>query len=124
MYSLEKKKEVMEYLINIGIEGLRRVLSNKGFTVSDSIKESIDDYNLTNNPILQYLSEEGVRRSDLLGEEVKEFYRQYQAFCYSNGYSPVAQKEFTRQVCLRFDGIRVVNARINQKVVRAFCGNA
>ena len=119
-----RSEEVMEYLINIGIEGLRRVLSNKGFTVSDSIKESIDDYNLTNNPILQYLSEEGVRRSDLLGEEVKEFYRQYQAFCYSNGYSPVAQKEFTRQVCLRFDGVRVVNARINQKVVRAFCGNA
>ena len=119
-----RSEEVMEYLINIGIEGLRRVLSNKGFTVSDSIKESIDDYNLTNNPILQYLSEEGVRRSDLLGEEVKEFYRQYQAFCYSNGYSPVAQKEFTRQVCLHFDGIRVVNARINQKVVRAFCGNA
>lgn len=119
-----RSEEVMEYLINIGIEGLRRVLSNKGFTVSNSIKESIDDYNLTNNPILQYLSEEGVRRSDLLGEEVKEFYRQYQAFCYSNGYSPVAQKEFTRQVCLRFDGIRVVNARINQKVVRAFCGNA
>lgn len=119
-----RSEEVMEYLINIGIEGLRRVLSNKGFTVSNSIKESIDDYNLTNNPILQYLSEEGVRRSDLLGEEVKKFYRQYQAFCYSNGYSPVAQKEFTRQVCLRFDGIRVVNARINQKVVRAFCGNA
>lgn len=119
-----RSEEVMEYLINIGIEGLRRVLSNKGFTVSDSIKESIDDYNLTNNPILQYLSEEGVRRADLLGEEVKEFYRQYQAFCYSNGYSPVAQKEFTRQVCLKFDGIRVVNARINQKVVRAFCGNA
>ena len=49
------KPEVMRYLIRIGIEGLKRILANQKFTVSDKVEKALSEYEENNNPILLFL---------------------------------------------------------------------
>ncbi|MEG1336018.1 MAG: phage/plasmid primase, P4 family, partial [Clostridiales bacterium] len=52
-----RSQEVMEYLIQLGIKGLKRVLLNRGFTSSDKVAKEIDEYEETNNPIIGFINE-------------------------------------------------------------------
>lgn len=45
----------MEYLINVGIEGLKRVLKNKGFSETEETKKLIKEFNENNNPVIEYV---------------------------------------------------------------------
>ena len=45
----------MEYLIKIGIEGLKRVLNNKGFSETAETKQLIKEFNENNNPVIEYV---------------------------------------------------------------------
>lgn len=49
--------EVMEYLINLGIVGLKRVLTNRAFTASAKVQKAMDEYEENNNPILGFFKE-------------------------------------------------------------------
>lgn len=56
-YFLDKIKnpECMEYLIKVGIEGLKRVLKNKGFSETQETKQLLKEFNENNNPIIEYV---------------------------------------------------------------------
>lgn len=56
-YFLDKIKnaECMEYLINVGVEGLKRVLKNKGFSESEETKQLLKEFNENNNPVIEYV---------------------------------------------------------------------
>lgn len=45
----------MEYLIKIGIEGLKRVLSNKKFSETKKTDELLDKFNKNNNPLFEFV---------------------------------------------------------------------
>lgn len=48
-------QECMEYLIKIGVMGLKRVLENRGFTETEETQKLIEDFNKNNNPVLEYV---------------------------------------------------------------------
>jgi Predicted ATPase len=48
------QEDVLEYLILLGIEGLKRVLHNQSFTKSKKVTKSIEEYEEANNPILLF----------------------------------------------------------------------
>lgn len=50
-----KSRECMEYLIYIGIEGLKRVLKNKGFSETEETKQLLKEFNENNNPIFEFV---------------------------------------------------------------------
>src|SRR5690606_10564240 len=52
-----RDKECMEYLIKIGLEGLKRVLKNQQFTKSDRVEKELQEYEESNNPILGFFKE-------------------------------------------------------------------
>lgn len=56
-YFLDKAKtrESMEYLIKVGIAGLKRVIKNKGFSETEETKELLKEFNKNNNPVLEYI---------------------------------------------------------------------
>lgn len=39
----------MEYLIHVALYGLKRVLSNNGFTISEKVQEELNEYSEQNN---------------------------------------------------------------------------
>lgn len=50
-----KSRECMEYLIIVGLKGLKRVLKNKRFSETQDTQKLLKDFNKNNNPILEYI---------------------------------------------------------------------
>lgn len=107
--------EPMEYLINIGIKGLLRVLNNQKFTTSIIVNKAIQDYEETNNPILLFFKE-GPKIED---EPTNTVYRSYYEFCMINNFQPLSNIEFSKQI-KKYYGMEIVNKTINKKKYRVF----
>lgn len=88
-----KTKEAMEYLIQIGLDGLFDVLSDNGFTESAKVEEAIQEYEEDNNPIILFLKD-----AEIVGRFTNDVYKEYQVFCLENGYSPYTLTMFSRTI--------------------------
>ena len=114
-YKLQTE-ECMEYLIQIGLGGLQRVLENQQFTMCDKIQKEIDDYNKTNNPILLFLD---IYDNDLEGKPARDVYGAYCVFCDDNKYLPMSNIEFSRQIHKMLN-LSVVSKTVKGKKSRVF----
>ena len=96
-YKLQSQEHV-QYMIKLGIEGLRRVLAdNRGFTKSRLVQQQLQEYNEENNPLLGFLKDLDVE-ADILNVPTEDVYRRYTVFCNENGFTPVGHTVFSRQV--------------------------
>lgn len=111
-------KSSLEYLINIGINGLKRVLNKNSFTECEAVIKELNEYNRMNNPILDFFGE--IEEKDLICESVTDWYAKYHDFCLSNNLQSVSRIEFSRQVKQHFKNIKIEPKRINGKVQRMF----
>lgn len=109
------RREAMEYLIQIGLNGLRRILENQGFTTSHKVERSLQEYDEENNPILLFLKED----TKIEDESCKVVYQNYSEFCMMNKYTPLSNIEFSKQITKRL-GLKTVNKRVNKKQTRVF----
>lgn len=91
-----KTQEVAEYLIRIGLEGLKRVLDHQGFTDSQKVTDQVDQFEKDNNPILLFL--EDVPEEEILNHTTKEVYARYDTFCNDNGFQRIALQTFTKEI--------------------------
>ena len=107
--------EVMEYLIQIGIAGLKRILQNQKFTASEKVDKALVEYEENNNPILLFFREE----PKIYNESTRVVYQDYYSFCVSNNYSPMSNIEFSKQVKKYYD-VEIVSKTINSKKYRIF----
>ena len=99
-------RESMEYLIRLGMEGLRRVRANNRYSINDAIDSELKDMDILNNPILQFLDDSDT--SLIINHSTEEVYGEYTRYCIESGMKPVARNSFVRQV----------NQRLNTDVVR------
>ena len=86
----------MEYMIQLGLGGLKRVLKNKDFTKSKDVERTIEEYRIESNPLLSFLDEAGA--DAVVNEPVKAVYFKYREFCITNQFEPLNRIEFSRQV--------------------------
>lgn len=112
-----RDESVMEYLVQLGIQGLKRVLENQGFTTNDKVQENLKEYEENNNPILIFLQD--LEESDVIGKQTKYIYQKYAEFCISNSYQQLSNIEFSKQVKKFFD-CNIEVTRENGKSVRVF----
>ena len=91
-----KKQDVAEYLIQLGIQGLERVLANQGFTESQKVTDEVDNFERDNNPILLFLEE--VEEDEILNHETKEVFARYDTFCHESGFQRIAMQTFTKEI--------------------------
>lgn len=109
------KKSSLEYLIKLGVDGLKRVLKNKSFTKSEKVQKELEEYEKNNNPILLFFDE--VNKEEIINESVPDVYRMYTVFCSENNFSPFSKIEFGRNVSSYYGLVTKVR-RINGKVIR------
>ena len=109
------QEDALEYLIQLGIQGLKRVLDNQSFTESEKVKASIDEYNETNNPILLFFKED----IKIVNEPTNEVYKKYNEFCLANSFTPMSNIEFSKQAKKHF-GLEIKSKSINGKKYRVF----
>ena len=107
----------MEYLIQIGIAGLRRVLSTRKFTGSSKVEKELSEFEKNNNPVLMFF--EDLRISDINGQPTKDVYLAYQVFCAENKFTPMSNIEFSKQIN-KYYGVEVGQKRIDGKIYKIF----
>ena len=105
--------EAMEYLLNISLGGLKRVIKNNGFTEVSSVETEIKEYEKRNNPVVAFLDE-----NEIEGELTKEIHLRYSTWCYENGLKPLSRIQFSREVCKQ--GYKTEQQRIDNKRTSVF----
>ena len=94
-------EDSMEYLINIGIKGLKRVLKNKKFTESEYTNREFEEYKNEIDPVDEYL--ETLNRDMIINETVKVLFNEYTQYCISEGYDSVSNIAFSKKVATKFN---------------------
>lgn len=109
-----RQQDCMEYMIQLGLEGLKRVLDVNGFTESEKVQKELEEYELQNNPILAFLQEND--KLDIINRETKEVHRQYKCWCAENGFMEMTLSNFSKELNKRL-GLSVKRVRLDGKQV-------
>ena len=115
-YELIEQSSI-EYLIKLGVEGLKRIIDNQGFTKSEKVQQQVDEYENENNPIKAFIDDCGV---DLIeNEPTADVYKRYQVFCAENSMQPMSNIVFSKQINKRL-GFEINVVKLNGKTRRIF----
>ena len=112
-----RSNEAMEYLIQLGLTGLKRVLENRKFTNSKRVEKELEEYEENNNPILTFFKE--TSEDEIINESTKDVYKKYNEFCLANNFTPLSNIEFSRKVNKYFD-LEIISKTIKGKTYRIF----
>lgn len=97
-----RTESAMEYLIQLGLDGLKRVLANNGFTVCEKVQAELDEYNEQNNPVIGFFRDLDIE-ADVVNQPTSDVYVSYKVYCNINGYSPIAANSFGKYVKKEFN---------------------
>lgn len=110
-----RSEESIKYLICIGINALSNVLERKRFTVSESVQKELKEYEENNNPVLLFFAED----PKIVDEPTRTVYRKYSEFCTMNGFQPISNIEFSKQVRKQYK-MDIVVRKIRGTAYRVF----
>ena len=112
-------QESMEYLIQIGLQGLKRVLETRQYSTNEAMQEELQEYEETNNPVIGFFREAENDEVKIEDEVTSVVYRKYNEWCLSNSLQPLSNGEFSKQVKKHF-GFKIADRRVNGKKCRIF----
>lgn len=115
-----RSQESMEYLIQLGLKGLKRILETKKFSESEKVQKELEEYEESNNPVLGFIKE--IELSDdfkIENEPTSEVYKRYQEYCLANNLQPMSNIEFSKQIN-RILNMQVTIKRVGNKTYRVF----
>jgi len=112
-----REQECIEYLILLGLSGLKRVIKNQKFTQSTRVEQELEEYEETNNPIIGFFKEVG--KDEIENEPTNQIYKRYQEYCLANNLQPLSNIEFSKQVKKKFN-FEIVDKKIDGKKYRIF----
>ena len=111
-------EEAMEYLIQVALDGLKRVLVANGFSVSSKVQEELEKYHEKNDPVIGFIKELDLE-IDIINQPSKEVYTRYKIYCNDNNLTPLAHNAFSESLSRNY-GIVTKTAKINGKSVKVF----
>ena len=94
-------EEVAEYLIQIGLAGLKRVLKNKAFTETAEGKKELEAFDERNNPIIKFCKELTI--DDVENKIIQDVFVRYLLWCEEEGCLKLGKGEFTKFINKTFD---------------------
>ena len=112
-----KEQEVMEYLVRLGVEALKRIIEQRKFSYSEKVDDALKEYETENNPVLMFLDEVG--QSGIENQLTDEVYRRYKVFCIENGYSEMTKTTFSKEVNRKL-GLITKLRKLDGKVFRIY----
>lgn len=107
-----REKSAIEYLILLGLEGLKRVLDQKHFTESEQVQKQLEEYAKNNNPVMLFFDKKD--RDYFLHEPTLAIYEEYKRFCFDRGYVKLAHNEFSKRAKKHFD-LEIKTRRVKDK---------
>lgn len=107
--------EAIQYLLAIAIEGLRRVIFNRGFTKSNVGEAEKTEYIKLNNNVIEWFEYE----PKIENESIQDVYLAYQVWCSQNGCIPVKKLNFSKEIKKQY-GLVSKTRYIDKKSVRVY----
>ena len=111
-----RKEETIQYFINVGIRGLRRVLLHNSFTKSTKVEKCLKMYDAENNNVIGWID---ATLPDVNNHTVMEVYQRYREFCQMSNVMPMSAGEFSKQMRRRCGYLSKVE-RVNGRPQRIF----
>lgn len=90
------------YLARVGVEGLRRVIAQNGFTRNDRSEELVGEVRADNDTVLQWTSERGLLPVHFEGCVIADCYEEYAQWCDRSRLRPYGRTKFTRKIGAMF----------------------
>lgn len=112
-----REEENIEYLITLGIRGLKRVLENQQFTESDKVNVQMAEFEESNNPILAFLNENPELQIE--NQTNSMVYSTYVEYCMANAHKPMSKIAFSKEITKRL-GLESKSVYVNGKTQRVF----
>lgn len=91
-------KNELSGVFNWVLEGLNRLLEQKGFSVCEAAKQAVEQYKIQSDSVKQFIEENGYQSSPTDHKLIKELYTDYRAFCSDDGCPPVKKTNFIKRV--------------------------
>jgi len=98
-----RQAAAVQYFIKIGVEGLKRILRNNGFTKSARVSRMQKEYILENDPLTAFIEETG--KNHIINTSSETVFKEYDIFCCNNGFrlSGYTKNKFSRDLNKRFN---------------------
>jgi putative DNA primase/helicase len=90
-------------VLNRVLEGLKRVLEQKGFSKSEASNALLNNYKRESDTVAVFMEEARYEKSPNNCKPLGDLYIEYRDFCIVGNYSPVAKRTFVSR--LRNHGI-------------------
>ncbi len=84
-------------VFNWVLEGLNRLLANRGLTECKSIENAIQEYRKKSDSVAMFIEESGLIQSTDNRISLKEIYQQYRDFCRENGLVSCSVRSFSER---------------------------
>jgi putative DNA primase/helicase len=102
----EQDKELSKKIIdnelsgvfNWVLDGLNRLLSQKGFSKSSAIEKQVEQYKTESDSVKMFIEEESYEKSTISKKYLKDIYTEYADYCKSNGYRPCNTKSLSKRL--------------------------
>lgn len=85
-------------VFNWMLDGLRRLLKQKRFTVSQRIEDQINDFRKESDSVAMFIEEEGYKPDSENYVLLKDIYQEYKTYCQENGYSVCSSKTVSKRL--------------------------
>lgn len=87
----------MPGIFNKAMQGLRRALERKSFSISENMKENVEAW-VRGNDVLSLFIEDECQVGPDLKTPVKEAYSDYVMYCKGSGYKPITRNNFNSRL--------------------------
>jgi putative DNA primase/helicase len=92
-------------VFNWVINGLNRLLEQKGFTYCKEIDQAVEDFRNESNSVKMFITENKYENSVSDFLLLKNLYLEYRSFCIEDGFKPVNKKNFKNRLIA--DGVNI-----------------
>jgi len=101
-------------VLNWIIEGLVRVIKNKGFTQSDIIDKQVKTYQTESDTVRLFILENKYKKSIKFNYKLKDLFDEYRYFCIEGGYKSLNNIDFSK--ALKNIGFQIKRKNIGRVV--------
>ena len=81
-------------MFNWVLDGLKRLLKNKGFSKCDAIAQQLEEFKRQSDSVQMFIDDSSYKPSLENHEPMKEVYKEYRLYCGENGFHPCATNKF------------------------------